>query len=114
MSLFAADTEFIVCADSRNPTPTQEVRGGEGLRPVFENLRSYEATTHFNGQSTVTWDQDAAEGILYRLARRGKLIVDWIDGRPLLSGWRGEPLRHRPAAPEQGLRSRTEIGRATG
>jgi hypothetical protein len=29
------------------------MHGREGLRPVFENLSSYEATTHFNGQSTI-------------------------------------------------------------
>lgn len=68
MSLFTADTEFLVYMDSRNPTPTQEIRGRDRLRPVFENLSEYEATTHFNGQSTVTWEQDAATGVSYCLA----------------------------------------------
>ena len=118
ISLFTADAEFLVYMDSRNPKPSQEIRGREALRPVFENLRTYEATTHFNGQSTVIWDQDAAEGISYCLAhhvkvegssrrimiasiryldqfakvqrrwcfRRRKLMVDWIDDRPLGSG----------------------------
>ena len=35
MSLFTADTEFLVYMDSRNPVPTQEIRGRVGLRPVF-------------------------------------------------------------------------------
>ena len=48
MSLFTADTEFLVYMDSRNAVPTQEIRGRDGLRPVFENLSTYEATTHFN------------------------------------------------------------------
>jgi hypothetical protein len=55
ISLFTADTEFLVYMDSRNAVPTQEIRGRDGLRPVFENLSTYEATTHVNGQSTVTW-----------------------------------------------------------
>jgi hypothetical protein len=118
ISLFTSDTEFLVYMDSRSPTPTQVIRGREGLRPVFENLRTYEATTHFNGQNTVVWGQEAAEGISYCLAhhvrvegskrtimiasiryldqfakvggrwyfRRRKLMVDWIDYRPLTGG----------------------------
>ena len=118
MSLFTADTEFLVYMDSRNPTPTQEIRGRDSLRPVFENLSEYEATTHFNGHSTVTWEQDAATGVSYCLAhhvkvddqsrslmiasiryldqfvkmdghwyfRQRKLMVDWIDNRPLGRG----------------------------
>lgn len=118
MSLFTADTEFLVYMDGRNPAPAEEIRGREGLRPVFENLRTYEATTHFNGQSTVTWSGDTATGISYCLAhhvkaegsdrtmmiasiryldqfakvegywrfRQRKLMVDWIDFRPLSSG----------------------------
>jgi SnoaL-like domain len=118
MSLFTADTEFLVYMDSRNPVPTQEIRGRDSLRPVFENLSAYEATTHFNGQSTVTWEQDAATGVSYCLAhhvkvegqtrslmiasiryldqfvkmdgywyfRQRKLMVDWIDNRPLGGG----------------------------
>jgi hypothetical protein len=54
MFLFTADTQFLVYMDGRNAVPTQEIRGRDGLRPVFENLSTYEATTHFNGQSTVT------------------------------------------------------------
>lgn len=118
MSLFTADTEFFVYMDSRNPVATQEIYGREGLRPVFENLNTYEATTHFNGQSTVTWDQDSATGVSYCLAhhvkvdgsdrslmiasiryldhfvkidggwryQQRKLMVDWIDHRPLSTG----------------------------
>jgi hypothetical protein len=73
MSLFTADTEFLVYMDSRNAVPTQEIRGRDGLRPVFENLKTYEATTHFNGQSTVTWAQDSATGVSYCLAHHVKV-----------------------------------------
>ena len=118
MSLFTADTEFLVYMDSRNPVPAQEIRGRDGLRPVFENLNTYEATTHFNGQSTVTWARDSAKGVSYCLAhhvkvdgssrslmiasiryldhfvktdgrwyfKQRKLMVDWIDNRPLGTG----------------------------
>ena len=68
MSLFTADTEFLVYMDSRNAIPTQEIRGRDGLRPVFENLNTYEATTHFNGHSTVTWAQESAARVSYCLA----------------------------------------------
>jgi hypothetical protein len=68
MSLFTPDTEFLVYIDSHSPVPTEEIRDREGLRPVFENLRTYEATTRFNGQSTVTSKQDAATGVSYCLA----------------------------------------------
>jgi hypothetical protein len=67
MSLFTADTEFLVYMDSRNAVPTQEIRGRDGLRSVFENLSTYEATTHFNGQSTVTWAQAPQRGYLTAL-----------------------------------------------
>jgi hypothetical protein len=32
MSLFTADTEFLVYMDSRNPVPTQEICGRDNLR----------------------------------------------------------------------------------
>jgi hypothetical protein len=52
MSLFTADTEFLVYMDSRNAVPTQEIRGRDDLRAVFENLSTYEATHgHFTSCS---------------------------------------------------------------
>jgi hypothetical protein len=118
MSLFTADTEFLVYMDSRQAAPAQEIRGRDGLRPVFENLSIYEATTHFNGQSTVSWAEHSATGVSYCLAhhvkldgsrrtlmiasiryldhfvkidghwyfQQRKLMVDWIDERPLGTG----------------------------
>ena len=68
MALFAPDAEFVVHMDARDPTPTQVIRGREGLRPVFEALRRYEATTHFNGQSTIQIDGERATGESYCLA----------------------------------------------
>ena len=118
MSLFTADTEFLVYMDARNAVPTQEICGRDGLRPVFENLSTYETTTHFNGQSSVRWSPNSATGVSYCLAhhvkadgasrslmiasiryldhfvkmdghwyfRQRKLMVDWIDNRPLGAG----------------------------
>lgn len=50
-------------------TPIAQMAGMlKALRPVFENLSTYEATTHFNGQSTVSWAQDFAAGVSYCIA----------------------------------------------
>src|ERR1700692_4597872 len=53
MALFTKDTHFVVYMDAKSDVPTQELRGRDALAPVFYNLNQYEATTHFNGQSTV-------------------------------------------------------------
>jgi hypothetical protein len=53
MALFTPDTHFLVYMDAKSAVPSQELHGREALAPVFENLNSYRATTHFNGQSTV-------------------------------------------------------------
>ena len=48
--------------------PTYVLEGREALTPVFADLNRYEATTHFNGQSTVTIDGDQATGESYTIA----------------------------------------------
>lgn len=55
MALFTDDTRFLVYMDATAAEPTQELHGRAALAPVFDNLNSYRATTHFNGQSTVSW-----------------------------------------------------------
>jgi ketosteroid isomerase-like protein len=62
MALFTPDTRFLVYMDSRSEQPTQEMHGREALAPVFDNLNTYQATMHFNGQSTVVLDGDRATG----------------------------------------------------
>ena len=79
--------------DSRNADPTQKICGRDGLRRVFANLGTHEATTHFIDQSTVTWEQDSATGVPYCLAhhwyfKQRELMVDWINARPLGAGQR--------------------------
>jgi len=68
MALFTPDTRFLVYMDSRSEQPTQELHGRESLAPVFDNLNTYQATMHFNGQSTVALDGDRATGESYCLA----------------------------------------------
>jgi hypothetical protein len=48
--------------------PAQEDHKREDLAPVFDNLNSYEATTHFNGQSTISIQGETGTGESYCLA----------------------------------------------
>jgi len=67
-SLFTEDTHFVVYMDGEGTEPTQELDGREALTPVFADLNRYQATTHFNGQSTVALEGDRATGESYCLA----------------------------------------------
>ena len=69
MSLFTADTNFVVYMNAKDPTPSQELRSREALAPVFADLNKYDATMHFVGQSTIlTLTSDRATGEAYCLA----------------------------------------------
>jgi ketosteroid isomerase-like protein len=115
MALFTEDTRFLVFMDAKASAPSQTITRRADLKPVFDDLRQYETTTHFNGQSTVALNGDAATGESYCLAhhvqvrdgRRSlmvasiryldsftkqggrwlfaerRLMVDWIETRPL-------------------------------
>jgi ketosteroid isomerase-like protein len=67
-SLFTDDTHFVVYMDGEGSDPTQELDGREALTPVLADLNRYQATTHFNGQSTVALEGDRATGESYCLA----------------------------------------------
>ena len=67
-ALFTEDTHFVVHMHGEDTEPTQELHGREALTPVFADLNRYEATTHFNGQSTIALDGDRATGESYCLA----------------------------------------------
>ena len=54
--------------DGERSEPTYVLEGREALTPVFADLNRYEATTHFNGQSTVTLNGDHATGESYTIA----------------------------------------------
>ena len=69
MSLFTADTRFVVYMNAKDATPSQELHSREALAPVFAELNKYEATTHFLGQSTIfTLTEESATGEAYCLA----------------------------------------------
>ena len=69
MSLFTANTHFVVYMNARDPTPSQELHSREALGPVFADLNKYDATTHFVGQSTIlTLTANRATGEAYCLA----------------------------------------------
>ena len=69
MSLFTADTHFVVYMDAKDPKPTQELHSRDALAPVFADLNKYAATTHFVGQSTIfTLTSDRGTGEAYCLA----------------------------------------------
>src|SRR5580658_1101899 len=74
MALFAADAHFVVFMDSRAREPAQEFHRREDLAPVFDNLNAYEATTHFNGQSTVVLNGSRATGESYCLAHHVSVV----------------------------------------
>jgi len=69
MSLFTADTHFVVYMNAKDLTPSQELHSREALAPVFADLNKYAATMHFVGQSTIlTLTADRGTGEAYCLA----------------------------------------------
>ena len=78
MSLFTADTHFVVYMNAKDPTPSQELHSREELAPVFADLNQYDATMHFVGQSTIfTLTGDRGTGEAYCMAHH--LTID--DGK---------------------------------
>jgi hypothetical protein len=69
MTLFAADTHFVVYRNAKDPKPSQQLHSREALAPVFADLNKYAATMHFIGQSTIlTLTADRGTGEAYCLA----------------------------------------------
>jgi ketosteroid isomerase-like protein len=67
-SLFTDDTHFVVYMDGQGSGPTQVLDGREALTPVFDDLNRFQATMHFNGQSTIVLDGARATGESYCIA----------------------------------------------
>jgi hypothetical protein len=65
MALFTPDTNFEVYMDDKSSSPTQVINNRQDLFPVFDNLNTYFATMHFNGQSTIKLNGDRANSITY-------------------------------------------------
>ncbi len=84
-ALFTADTRFAVYMDGPGTEPSYVLQGRDALSPVFADLNRYEATMHFNGQSTVSIDGDRATGVSYTIAHHvftqdgtRKMMVAWL------------------------------------
>ena len=78
MSLFTADTHFVVFMNAKDSKPSWELRSRNALAPVFADLNKYDATTHFVGQSTIFSLTDTkASGETYCLAHH----VSVADGK---------------------------------
>jgi ketosteroid isomerase-like protein len=84
-SLFTENTHFVVYMDGQASAPSQVLDGREALTPVFADLNRYQATMHFNGQSTISLDGDRATGESYCIAHHlftdggeRKLMVAWL------------------------------------
>jgi ketosteroid isomerase-like protein len=84
-ALFTEDTHFVVYMDGQGSEPTQVLDGREALTPVFDDLNRYQATMHFNGQSTITLDGIQATGESYCIAHHlftedgeRSLMVAWL------------------------------------
>jgi hypothetical protein len=84
-ALFTEDTHFVVFMNGPGTDPTSELRGREALSPVFADLNRYEATMHFNGQSTVILDGNQGTGDSYTIAHHvytedgtRKMMVAWL------------------------------------
>src|SRR6516165_9582575 len=83
-ALFTEDTHFVVYMDGQGSKPSQVLDSHNALTPVFEDLNRYQATQHFNGQSTVTLDGDRATGESYCIAHH---LFTEDDGRKLMVAW---------------------------
>jgi hypothetical protein len=64
---------------------TQALDGREAPTPIFDDLRRYQATRHFDGQSTIALDGDRASGESYCIAHhlladggKRKMMVAWL------------------------------------
>ena len=84
-SLFTENTHFVVYMNGQRTEPTQVLDGREALTPVFDALNSYQATMHFNGQSTVKLEGDRATGESHCIAHHlftedgeRKLMIAWL------------------------------------
>jgi hypothetical protein len=87
MSLFTADTHFVVFMNAKDTKPSMELHSREALAPVFADLNKYDATTHFVGQSTIfTLTSDHATGEAYCLAHH--VTVDGEKRRLMLASLR--------------------------
>jgi SnoaL-like domain len=81
-ALYAEEARTLVYTpDASTPQPAQVLTGRAQHIEGFGTLSQYAATTHFNGQSTVTLDGDQATGETYCLAHH---LLETDEGRTLI------------------------------
>jgi hypothetical protein len=78
MALFTEETNFVVFMDAKASEPTQVISKRADLFPVFDNLNTYRATMHFNGQNKVQLNGDTATGVVYCIAHH-QTITDGVQ-----------------------------------
>jgi len=83
MALFAEDAIFRVYMDASQEEPSEVINSREGLAPVFENLNTYVATMHFNGQSKIILSGDTATGLAYCFANH--LTIDGDEKKLMIA-----------------------------
>jgi hypothetical protein len=83
-ALFTEDTRFAVYMNGPGTEPSSVLEGREALSPVFDDLNRYEATMHFNGQSTVILDGNQATGDSYTIAHH---VYTNDDTRMMMVAW---------------------------
>src|SRR5580658_3143492 len=87
MSLFTADTHFVVYMNAKDPTPSQELRTREALAPVFADLNQYAATMHLLGQTTIrSLTRDRGTGETYCMPHH--LTIDGQTRRLMIAALR--------------------------
>jgi hypothetical protein len=87
MSLFTADTHFVVYMNAKDAKPSQELHAREALAPVFADLNKYAATMHFVGQSTIlSLTADRGTGEAYCLAHH--LTIEGAKRRLMIAALR--------------------------
>ena len=67
-SLFTEDTHFLVYMNGFGTDPSEDLRGRQALTRVFEALKQYEVTMHFNGQCTIKLADPGATAETYCVA----------------------------------------------
>jgi hypothetical protein len=87
MSLFTADTHFVVYMNVKDPKPSQELHSREALAPVFAELNKYAVTMHFVGQNTIlSLTDNRGNGEAYCLAHH--LTVDGVKRTLMIAALR--------------------------
>jgi ketosteroid isomerase-like protein len=76
MSLFTEDTHFVM-RNAKDDRPSQELHSRKALAPIFADLKKYDSTTHFIGQSAIhSLTAESATGETHCLAHLVSITGD--------------------------------------